>query len=202
MQRIIGSAETSWKSKIIQNIIIRFNEKQSNTCLLSGGRLHLPLHISKLAFRFFLCRKVLIQNPARANHFIFRAMASPRQFVFLILVRIRLPAHERASGWPQSGGSHISDLENWQSSPYGNHTSSKHFPAPLAVNKRQLSHWLTQSLLMSSMLFKLFLHCLTCELELGGFAAAVLACRRPPAGCARLRGPPGAAAAVSAQANS
>jgi hypothetical protein len=33
------------------------------------------------------------------------------QIIFLILVRIRLPAHERASGWSQSGGSHNSDLD-------------------------------------------------------------------------------------------
>jgi hypothetical protein len=98
-------------------MIIKFNEKQSNTCLLSGGRLHLPLHISKFAFRLFFCHKVFIQNPAHANNFIFPAMASPRQFFFLNLVSIRLPAHERASGWPPSGGSHISDSENSQSSP-------------------------------------------------------------------------------------
>ena len=72
----------------------------------------------QISFSFFFCRKVLIQNPARANNFLFPAMASPRHLVFLILVRIRLPAHERASGWPQtwaqSGRSHISDfkLEN------------------------------------------------------------------------------------------
>ena len=66
---------------------------------------------TNLLFVFFLC-KVLIQNPAHANNFIFPAMASPRQLVFLILVRICLPAHERASGWPQNGGSHILDLEN------------------------------------------------------------------------------------------
>ena len=41
------------------------------------------------------------------------------------------------------------------------HTSSKHLPPPLAVKRWQLSHCLTQSLLISSMAFKLFLHCLT-----------------------------------------
>ena len=49
------------------------------------------------------------------------------------------------------------------------HTSGKHLPQPLAVNKWQLSHCLTQSLLISSMAFKLFLHCLTRELEVGFF---------------------------------
>ena len=68
----------------------------------------------QICFSFFFWRKVLIQNPAHANNFIFPAMASPRQVVFLILVRIRLPAHERASGRCQSGGSHNSDSENWQ----------------------------------------------------------------------------------------
>ncbi len=38
-------------------------------------------------------------------------MASPRQVIFLILVRIRLPAHERASVLSQSEGSHNSDVD-------------------------------------------------------------------------------------------
>ncbi len=40
-------------------------------------------------------------------------MMSPRQVIFFILasVLIRLPAHERACGWFQSGGSHNSDVD-------------------------------------------------------------------------------------------
>ena len=64
----------------------------------------------------FFCRTILIQSPAQANNFKFPAMASPRRVIFLILVRICLPAHERASGWPQSGGSHNSDAEICRSS--------------------------------------------------------------------------------------
>ena len=120
-------------------------------------------------FSFFFCRTILIQSLAQANNFKFPAMASPRRDIFLILVRIRFLAHERASGWPQSGGSHHSDSENWQSSPCSMYPSSKHLPSPLAVDKRQLSHWLTQSVLISSMTFKLFLHCVTCELEVEFF---------------------------------
>jgi hypothetical protein len=37
-------------------------------------------------------------------------MASPRQVIFLIIVRIRLPAHERARGLSQIQGSHNSDV--------------------------------------------------------------------------------------------
>jgi hypothetical protein len=103
----------------------------------------------------------------------------------------------RASGWPQSGSSHNSDSENWQSSPCWMHTSSKYLPARLAVNKRQLSRWLTQSVLISSMAF-MFLHCLTCRLWTWSWNYAVA---RRGHGCALLRKPP-AAAAVSAQADS
>ena len=73
------------------------------------GQKHFPS--AKWLLDFF-CRTVLIQSPAQANNFKFPAMASPRRVFFLILVHIRFLAHERASGWPQSGGSHHSDSEN------------------------------------------------------------------------------------------
>ena len=76
----------------------------------------------------FFVPKVLIQSPAQANNFKFPAMASPRRVIFLILVRICLPAHERASGWPQSGGSHNSDAEICRSGPCCMHPSGKHLP--------------------------------------------------------------------------
>ena len=101
------------------------NEKQSNTCLCSGGRQHLATHISLV---LFFIPKVLIQSPAQANNFKFPAMASPRRVIFLILVRICLPAHERASGWPQSGGSHNSDAEICRSGPCCMYPSGKHLP--------------------------------------------------------------------------
>ena len=82
------------------------NEKQSNTCWCSVERKHLSTHISKAALRPFFARTVLIQNLAQAINFEFPAMESPLQFIFLILVSIRLLAHKRISGLSQSGGSH------------------------------------------------------------------------------------------------
>ena len=64
----------------------------------------------------FLFNTGLIQNPAQSNNFIIPAMASTCRVVFLILVCIRLPAHERASGilvdGPKVGVSQNSDSEN------------------------------------------------------------------------------------------
>ena len=101
-------------------------------------------------FSFSFCRKILIQSPAQANNFKIPAMASPRRAIFLILVRICLPAHERASGWPQSGGSHNSDAEIWHSGPCCMHPSGKHLPTALAVGQRQIYHRLAQSALCES----------------------------------------------------
>ena len=84
-------------------------------------------HLQSCHSSFFV-PKVLIQSPAQANNFKFPAMASPRRVIFLILVRICLPAHERASGWPQSGGSHNSDAEICRSGPCCMHPSGKHLP--------------------------------------------------------------------------
>jgi hypothetical protein len=50
-QRIIGLAETSYKSKIIQNIITRFNGKQSTAVAGGGAALHI---VSNLFFDFFV----------------------------------------------------------------------------------------------------------------------------------------------------
>jgi hypothetical protein len=50
------------QGKIIQNIILSCNEKQSNRCIICGGAA-LARQISKVAFSFF-CSNVLIQGPA------------------------------------------------------------------------------------------------------------------------------------------
>ncbi len=65
-------------------------------------------HLQRCLASFFL---LLIQNLALGINFEFPAMASPRQVTCLILVRIHLQAHERASGRSQSGGSHNSDID-------------------------------------------------------------------------------------------
>ncbi len=65
-----------------------------------------PLTSPKLHCVFFFAGTVLIQNPAQAINFKFPAMESPSQVIFLMLVCIRLLAHERTSGLSQSGGSH------------------------------------------------------------------------------------------------
>lgn len=80
----------------------------------------------------FFCRMVLTQNPAQANNFIFPAMASPRQVIFLILVRIRLPAHERTSGRSQSGGSHNSELDRLANRAQVGPAASEHLPQAVA----------------------------------------------------------------------
>ena len=86
----------------------------------------------KLPRVLFFALIVLIQNPAQAINFEFPAMASPRQVIFLILVRIRLLAHERTSGRSQSGGSHNTELDrlaNWaQVGP----AASEHLPQAVA----------------------------------------------------------------------
>ncbi len=130
------------------------NEKQSSTCLCSGGRKHLATHISKVASRPFFPLKCLIQNPAQAINFKFPAMSSPRHVIFSILVRIRLPAHERASGWSQSGGSHNSDVDRLANQARVGPAASEHLHVALAVGRRQLSHWFEQSALISCMIFK------------------------------------------------
>ena len=100
----------------------------------------------------FLDPKVLIQSPAQANNFKFPAMASPRRVIFLILVCICLPAHERASGWPQSRSSHNSDAEicHGRSGPCCMQPGGKHLPTALAVGRRQIYHRLAQSALCES----------------------------------------------------
>ena len=106
-------------------------------------------HLQSFHSSFFV-PKVLIQSPAQANNFKFPAMASPRRVIFLILVRICLPAHERASGWPQSGGSHNSDAEICRSGPCCMYPSGKHLPTALTVGRRQIYHRLAQSALCES----------------------------------------------------
>ncbi len=55
-QRIVGLAETSYKSKIIQNIITRFDGKQSTASVAGGGTALVTLFQTclKLLFNFFL----------------------------------------------------------------------------------------------------------------------------------------------------
>jgi hypothetical protein len=84
------------------------------TDALSVVERHLQITFPKLPFLFY-ARTVLIQGPADSGSckkIIFPAMASNRQVAYLSLVRIRLQAHKRASGWSRSGRSHISDSEN------------------------------------------------------------------------------------------
>jgi hypothetical protein len=76
------------------------------------------LHFFKVAFRFFF-RPVLIQNPAHTNNFISLQKVSTHLVAFLSLIRIRLPAHERASGWSQSGGSHTQIQSTSRRAPAG-----------------------------------------------------------------------------------
>ena len=80
----------------------------------------------------FFAQTVLIQNPAQAINFKFPAMASPRQVIFLILVRIRLPAHERTSGRSQSGGSHNSELDRLANRAQVGPAASEHLPQAVA----------------------------------------------------------------------
>ncbi len=75
---------------------------------------------------------VLIQNLAQAIDFEFPAMASPRQVIFFILVRIRLQAHERASGRSQSGGSHNSELDRLANRAQVGPAASEHLPHAVA----------------------------------------------------------------------
>jgi hypothetical protein len=59
-------------------------------------------------------------------------MASPRLVIFLILVRIRLPAHERTSGRSQSGGSHNSELDRLANRAQVGPAASEHLPQAVA----------------------------------------------------------------------
>jgi hypothetical protein len=89
--------------------------KSKATDAMQMHHLALVRHISKVAFSFF-CPNSFNSGPggiqAHANNFIFPAMASNRQVAFLSLLRIRLQAHKRASGWSLSGRSCISDSEH------------------------------------------------------------------------------------------
>ena len=76
----------------------------------------------------FFARTVFIQNPAQAINFEFPAMASPSQVIFLMLVCIRLPAHERARGRSQSGGSHNSDVDRLANRAQVGPAASEHLP--------------------------------------------------------------------------
>ncbi len=69
-------------------------------------------------------------------------MVSPHQVIFLMLVRIRLPAHERASGRYQSGGSHYSDLDGLANRARVGPAASEHLPRAVTcgVGLRQLSY--------------------------------------------------------------
>jgi hypothetical protein len=86
----------------------------------------------KLPRDLFFARTVLFQNPAQAINFKFPAMASPRLVIFLILVRIRLPAHERTSGRSQSGGSHNSELDRLANRAQVGPAASEHLPQAVA----------------------------------------------------------------------
>ena len=102
---------------------------ESKSCLAFAvvGGSHCPWHVFKVAFRFVLFEQFLNFNSGSChiNNFTFPAMASIR---LLCLVRVRLPAHARASWWCQRGGSHNSDSERWPTSPCGMHTSNNHLP--------------------------------------------------------------------------
>ncbi len=93
---------------------------------------HLATQTSKVASPPFFARTVLIQNPARAINFRFPAMALPHQIIFLNLVCIRLQAHERASGWSQSGGSHNSNVNRLANRALVGPAASEHLPVALA----------------------------------------------------------------------
>ncbi len=85
-----------------------------------------PLTSPKLPSVLSFARTVLIQNPAQAIKF--PAMASPRKVISLILLRIRLPAHERTSGRSQSGGSHNSELDRFDNRARVGPAASEHLP--------------------------------------------------------------------------
>ncbi len=100
--------------------------------VVEGSTSTVPLTSPKLPRVLFFARTVLTQNQAQAINFKFPAMASPSQGIFLILMHIRLPAHERASGRSQSGGIHISGLDRLANWALAGPAASEHLPQAVA----------------------------------------------------------------------